>query len=91
MGAPLGAVAKGLAEHFDVVREASPKVRGIAVSGGHVAIDDAFVEAFPALEIVSTSGVGYDHIDAAALARRGVVVTNTPGVLTNEVADLALG
>jgi lactate dehydrogenase-like 2-hydroxyacid dehydrogenase len=66
-------------------------VRGIAVSGGHGGLDGSLVERFPKLEIVANNGVGYDHIDAAALARLGVVVTNTPDVLTNEVADLALG
>ncbi len=64
---------------------------GVAVFGGHTRIDDAFVAALPQLQLVSSFGVGYDHIDAAALARRGVVVTHTPDVLTGEVADLALG
>jgi lactate dehydrogenase-like 2-hydroxyacid dehydrogenase len=84
-------VDKGLNEHFKVVREADLEVRGLAVCGGHTRIDDAFVELFPRLEIVSSFGVGYDHIDAATLARRGIMVTHTPDVLTGEVADLALG
>ncbi len=84
-------VDKGLNEHFTVVREANLEVRGVAVCGGHTRIDAAFVELFPRLEIVSSFGVGYDHIDAATLARRGIVVTHTPDVLTGEVADLALG
>ena len=74
-----------------MVREADLEVRGIAVCGGHTRIDDTFVELFPRLEIVSSFGVGYDHIDAGTLARRGIVVTHTPDVLTGEVADLALG
>ena len=45
----------------------------------------------PKLEIVATFGVGYDHIDAAWAAEHGVTVTNTPEVLTEEVADTALG
>ena len=84
-------VDKGLNEHFSVVREADLEARGIAVCGGHTRIDAAFVELFPRLEIVSSFGVGYDHIDAATLAKRGIVVTHTPDVLTGEVADLALG
>ena len=91
VGAPMPVVEKGLAEHFDVRCEPAADIRGLAISGSHTAIDAAFVEGFPRLEIVSTSGVGYDHIDAVAMAHRGVVVTNTPGVLTEEVADLALG
>jgi lactate dehydrogenase-like 2-hydroxyacid dehydrogenase len=84
-------VENGLKDRFTVVREANLEVRGLAVCGGHTRIDDAFVELFPRLEIVSSFGVGYDHIDAARLARRGIVVTHTPDVLTGEVADLALG
>jgi len=91
LGVPLAQVAQSLAEHFEVCHGPTPEVRGIAVSGGHTAIDGAFAAGFPGLEIVSNSGVGYDHIDAAALATRGIVVTNTPGVLTDEVADLVLG
>jgi lactate dehydrogenase-like 2-hydroxyacid dehydrogenase len=45
----------------------------------------------PAVRIVAGFGVGYDRIDANAAAERGVVVTNTPGVLDDEVADTALG
>ncbi len=45
----------------------------------------------PKLEIVSTFGVGYDHIDVKWAAAHGVTVTNTPQVLTEEVADTALG
>ena len=45
----------------------------------------------PNLEIISSFGVGYDHIDARAAAQRGIIVTNTPGVLDEEVADTALG
>jgi lactate dehydrogenase-like 2-hydroxyacid dehydrogenase len=84
-------VENGLNDRFNVVREANLEVRGIAVCGGHTRIDADFVELFPRLEIVSSFGVGYDHIDAATLARRGIVVTHTPDVLTGEVADLALG
>ena len=45
----------------------------------------------PNLEIISSFGVGYDNIDAKAAARLGITVTNTPGVLDDEVADTALG
>ena len=91
VGAPMALVERGITENFNVLREPDPQVRGIAVSGGHTHIDGAFVDRFPNLEIVSSFGVGYDHINAAELAQRGVVVTHTPDVLTGEVADLALG
>ena len=66
------------------------RVRGIAVTG-LVPTDRAVLMRFPKLEIVSSFGVGYDHIDAGYAAERAVVVTNTPDVLTEEVADVALG
>ncbi len=53
--------------------------------------DDALMAQLPKLEIIANFGVGYDGIDAADAGRRGVVVTNTPDVLTDEVADLAIG
>jgi lactate dehydrogenase-like 2-hydroxyacid dehydrogenase len=70
--------------------EVGPKIRGLA-AGGHGRVDGALMDRLPNLEIVSSFGVGYDHVDAAEAGRRGIVVTNTPDVLTDEVADLALG
>ncbi|MGI6246398.1 MAG: 2-hydroxyacid dehydrogenase [Pseudochelatococcus sp.] len=64
--------------------------RGIAAAYG-VPVDAALIDALPRLEIIAAFGVGYDNIDTGAAARRGVVVTNTPDVLTDEVADLAVG
>lgn len=69
----------------------APRIVGIASGGGHVRLDDAVFSRLPNLKVVSSFGVGYDHIDAAAAARRGIIVTNTPDVLTEEVADLTLG
>ena len=46
---------------------------------------------FPNLKIVGNFGVGYDSVEVAAAAKRGVVVTNTPEVLTEEVADTRWG
>jgi lactate dehydrogenase-like 2-hydroxyacid dehydrogenase len=46
---------------------------------------------FPNLEIISSFGVGYDHVDAKWAGEHGIVVTNTPDVLNEEVADTALG
>jgi lactate dehydrogenase-like 2-hydroxyacid dehydrogenase len=91
VGDPLPAVSAALGAVFRVTRDSDPAARGIAVSGGHARVDAAFAAGFPALEIVANSGVGYDHIDAAAMAARGIVVTNTPDVLSEEVADLAMG
>jgi lactate dehydrogenase-like 2-hydroxyacid dehydrogenase len=71
--------------------EIGPRVRGMAVSTLAGRIDDGWFARLPALEIVANFGVGYDNVDAAAAAARGIVVTNTPGVLDEEVADLTLG
>jgi len=68
-----------------------PRIRGVAVSPAFGPVDAALFERLPALEIVASFGVGYDYIDAAAAAERDVVVTNTPGVLDDEVADLTIG
>jgi glyoxylate reductase len=57
----------------------------------HDRIDDAFLDAAgPALQVVANVAVGYDNIDVAACARRGVVATNTPGVLVDATADIAI-
>ncbi|MBO6637542.1 MAG: 2-hydroxyacid dehydrogenase [Roseitalea sp.] len=54
-------------------------------------VTPSLIDALPNLEIVSSFGVGYDHVDAAHAAGRGVIVTHTPHVLDDEVADTAIG
>ena len=57
----------------------------------HDRVDDAFLDAAgPALRIVADVAVGFDNVDVAACTSRGVVVTNTPGVLTEATADIAM-
>lgn len=68
--------------------ELKQSVRGIA---SMTRIDAAFIDALPNLEIIANFGVGYDAVDAGHAGRRGVMVTNTPDVLTEEVADTAVG
>jgi glyoxylate reductase len=53
-------------------------------------VDTAFLDAAPRLRIVANVAVGYNNIDVEACRERGVVVTNTPGVLTDATADLAM-
>jgi lactate dehydrogenase-like 2-hydroxyacid dehydrogenase len=67
------------------------KIRGAAVTYNSVRGDSTTLSRFPKLEIVSTFGVGYDHIDANFARDHNIVVTNTPDVLTEEVADIAMG
>jgi len=70
--------------------QTGPRIRGL-VRGGHAQIGRTLIDRLPQLEIIASFGVGYDGIDLAAAAERGVIVTNTPDVLTEEVADTALG
>lgn len=72
-----------------MLAEVGPRVRAI-VASGEVGPDRAMIEACPKLEIVACYGVGVDAIDRVACAERGVPVTNTPEVLTEDVADMGL-
>ncbi|HJZ44251.1 MAG TPA: 2-hydroxyacid dehydrogenase [Hyphomicrobiaceae bacterium] len=75
-----------------LLKKIAPDVCAIC-TGGHTGVktDEALMARFPKLKVVGNFGVGYDSVDAAAAARRGVVVTNTPDVLTEEVADTTFG
>jgi lactate dehydrogenase-like 2-hydroxyacid dehydrogenase len=66
------------------------RISGIAITGS-VPANETVLSRFPKLEIVSSFGVGYDHINAGYARDHGITVTNTPDVLTEEVADIALG
>ncbi|GAA1550295.1 2-hydroxyacid dehydrogenase [Kribbella hippodromi] len=95
------AVAAGLDGHCELIRlweEPDPdgvlarrRDEIVAIAAGGTVIDGAYLDRLPAVRLIASFGVGYDRIDAAAAAERGVVVTNTPGVLDDEVADTAMG
>jgi len=70
--------------------EVGPRIRAVA-TGGHARMDGAFMQRLPGLEIIANFGVGYDSVDAVWAGRNGIVVTNTPDVLSEEVADTCLG
>ncbi|MDO8534075.1 MAG: 2-hydroxyacid dehydrogenase [Xanthobacteraceae bacterium] len=82
----LAKAAKGEA----LLAEIAPRVRAIATAGG-APVDAALMQKLPKLEIVSNFGVGYDSVDAKWAGAHGIVVTNTPDVLTEEVADTTIG
>lgn len=65
-------------------------IRAICTKG-EVGADAAMMDALPRTEIIACYGVGYDLIDVPAAKARGIRVTNTPDVLTEEVADMAIG
>ena len=69
--------------------EPRPDVEALAVVAEPV--DDRLLDLLPSLRIVANYGVGYDGVDIEVCARRGVAVTNTPGVLDAATADLAFG
>ena len=61
------------------------------VTNGAVGVDAALIDALPSLRLIASRGVGFDRIDLAAARQRNVAVSNTPGVLNDCVADLAIG
>jgi lactate dehydrogenase-like 2-hydroxyacid dehydrogenase len=73
----------------DAALKAAAHIRGLA-HFGHSKVDGALMDRLPKLEIVSNFGVGVDQIDLAAAKKRNIVVTNTPDVLNDCVADCAL-
>ena len=89
-----------LGTHFNVVetpdgdiearlsQDVRDSIRGVAC---RTRIDRTFIDALPNLEIISSYGVGYDAVDAVYAQSKNIVVTNTPDVLNEEVADLTLG
>lgn len=100
-GPPKPVVTSGLSgftlHHFENQRDlgrlssaAAERIRGLAVTG-LVHVDAAMMSRLPKLEIVSSFGVGYDHIDFDYARTNNIVVTHTPDVLTEETADAALG
>ena len=70
--------------------ERGPSIGAVAASGPQTPIDADLMRRLPRLELVASFGVGYDHVDARTAAERGIIVTHTPGVLDDEVADTAI-
>lgn len=78
-----------LAENGVANLDPNAEITALVTSGGRGA-DAALIDALPALKLIAVYGVGYDKVDLKAAARRNVAVTNTPDVLTADVADMAL-
>ena len=74
----------------DIPEDIRNKVEAFAFKG-HSAMDASIMDQFPNLRLIANFGVGYDTIDVAHATSRGIKVTNTPDVLTDDVADLAVG
>lgn len=73
----------------DLPSDTRGRIRGIAFKG-HKPLGAAHMDALPELNIIANYGVGFDAIDIAAATARGIRVTNTPDVLNDDVADLAV-
>jgi lactate dehydrogenase-like 2-hydroxyacid dehydrogenase len=96
------ALEAALAERFQVHRwfdtadaglsrnSAVGRIRAV-VTGGHIGLPTDLAAMLPALEIVAINGVGFDKVDLSEARRRSYRVTNTPDILTEDVADLAVG
>ncbi len=97
-------IADGLEAAFEVhwlnraqdptklIAEVGSRIEAIC-TGAHTAVatTDAMMAQMPRLKVIGNFGVGYDSIEIPAAAKRGVIITNTPDVLNEEVADTALG
>jgi lactate dehydrogenase-like 2-hydroxyacid dehydrogenase len=78
------------ADRAAAIRAVAPDIRALATNSTGGASRE-LIAAFPKLEIIALFSVGYEGIDLAAAAERGIPVTNAPGVNAGSVADLALG
>lgn len=92
-------VRESLSQHFDILElpkgdpagvtaEMAEKVVGTASFN---AMPAALIDALPNLKLIANFGVGYDGVDVKHAASKGIIVTNTPDVLDEEVADTAVG
>jgi phosphoglycerate dehydrogenase-like enzyme len=61
------------------------------VGTGAAKVDKKLLMMLPHVKLIAICGVGYDGVDVAAAIEKGIIVTHTPGVLTDDVADLAIG
>ena len=73
----------------DAALKAAAHMRGLA-HFGHAKVDGKLMDALPRLEIIANFGVGVDQIDLEAARKRKIIVTNTPDVLNDCVADTAI-
>lgn len=79
----------GAADRPALLAREGANIRGLVQSGGSVAPKE-LLDQLPKLEIISVFGVGYDGVPVDYCRARGIKVTNTPDVLTDDVADLAV-
>lgn len=78
------------ADPVKLLETVGPQIRGVATNG-HSGCSREIIEALPQLEVIASYGVGYDAVDIAACKQHGIRVTNTPDVLNDAVAEMAMG
>jgi hydroxypyruvate reductase len=76
-------------DRASLLAEIAPRVRAV-VTGGGTGVSSDIMDALPALEIITINGIGTDAVDLEHARGRGIRVTTTPGVLTDDVADLGM-
>ena len=74
---------------YDLRYKPAPGIAAALVGG--LGVDATMMDAMPDLRLIAIAGVGYDKTDVAYARAKGIAVTNTPDVLTDDVADLAIG
>jgi hydroxypyruvate reductase len=74
----------------DVIEARASEIRAV-LTMGHGKVDATMIDALTNLEMISVMGVGYDGVDVRHALSKGASTTNTPGVLSAEVANLAIG
>ncbi len=74
-----------------LIAEVAPRIDVVVTSGGGAGIQRALMQQLPRLKLIACFSVGLDSVDLVAARERGIPVTNTPDVLTDDVADLAIG
>jgi lactate dehydrogenase-like 2-hydroxyacid dehydrogenase len=79
-----------IADQSEFLNANGNRIRGV-VTGGHIGIPNELADRLPAVEIVAINGVGFDKVDLSKARQRGYRVSNTPDVLTTDVADTAIG
>lgn len=93
-------VADILKQHFHIIclrdflqnsQLHGPKIQAILVWNSNPATEPSLLSSLPLLKVVANGGVGIDHLDVPYITGLGVKVTNTPGVVSNATADMAMG
>ena len=82
-------IVRNDADYDIVIRSNAEKISAIAVMGG-TPISAALMDQLPSLGMIGCYGVGYDGIDIGHAKSKGIMVSNTPGVLSDDVADIAI-